>query len=223
MPKKLTLNSAKALITRQKIEISNLNLKLEELEQHFKVANSALRKTTRKLKAVERLATRDTLTGLLNERGGEEVLSRHFSILSRDSCAKNNFAVLYLDLDRFKGINDLYGHDIGDEALKFFARRIVTVLRNKYDIVIRVHGDEFVIVLPECNSAQAEIVKAKIKNVLAEKPFIFGNVKLSLRTSVGIAMALNKNEKITPLKKMLVQADKAMYKDKEKGRASRHA
>ncbi len=115
----------------------------------------------------------------------------------------------------------MYGHDIGDEALKFFAEKVVGVLRNKYDIVIRIHGDEFVIILPECNSSQAKIVKKKIKNELTMNPFTFAKEKLTLHTSVGIAMALDRRKVSSP-KDLLIQADKAMYAEKKEGRASWH-
>lgn len=183
---------------------------IEDLEEKLKEANE-------KLRIAENMATYDFLTGHLNRRGGEEILSHHFSILKRANGNKSNLAVLYLDLDRFKGINDKFGHDIGDNVLKFFSHTLNDVLRNEHDVVVRMGGDEFVIVLPECTLAQAEVVKGKIKNALAKKAFASDNVKLHLRTSIGVAMAYSEGRRLSTVKKILIQADKAMYEDKKAG------
>jgi len=152
----------------------------------------------------------------------EEALAHHFSILSRDTCQKNNFAVLNLDLDRFKDINDTYGHHIGDEVIKYFAVTLKDLLREDYDVISRPSGDEFIVILPESNLEQAECVKRKIKDTLAANPFNADGITLSLRTSVGVATALTPDDyEIRPFKKILSLADKAMYEDKEKGRTSR--
>ena len=123
-----------------------------------------------------------------------------------------------MDLDRFKGINDIYGHDVGDKVLQFFAGVLTGTLRNEHDVVIRVGGDEFIIILPECNLKQAETVKSKVKQALARNSFVDGKLELSLRTSVGIALARNEAGRLHhPLKKILSLADKAMYEDKKAG------
>lgn len=175
-------------------------------------------------KHLERLSTRDPLTGLLNRRGGEEVLAHHYSILSRDNCEKNNFAVLNLDLDRFKGINDTYGHEIGDKVLKFFGKILYKNLRGRdHDAVIRNGGDEFTIILPDCTYEHAKIVKQKIKIALEEEHFKEGNIALSLRTSIGIAMARMVDGEILLLNEIIRNADANMYQDKAKGRVLRNS
>ncbi|HAT68441.1 MAG TPA: hypothetical protein DCS20_02385 [Candidatus Yonathbacteria bacterium] len=185
-------------------------------------ANAKIKVLERRIKHLERLTTHDSLTELLNRRGMDEALARYFSILSRDTCGKNNFAILNLDLDRFKGINDTYGHQIGDAVIKFFAETLVETLRS-YDIAVRLGGDEFVVILPECNFEQAERVKAKIKDTLAANPFTLGALTLSLRTSIGVATALNlENQEVRSLETILDLADKAMYEDKKNGRSQRN-
>ena len=183
-----------------------------------------IRALEEQIRYLERLSTHDPLTGLLNRRGGDEVLLHHFSILSRDNCEKNNFAVLDLDLDRFKGINDKHGHIIGDKVLIFLAETLTGTLRkNEHDKVIRLGGDEFRIILPECTFEQAEIVKAKIKDVLATSLFEYGELKLSLRTTVGIATArIGTNDEIRQIAEIIELADKDMYEDKAKGYALRN-
>jgi len=185
-------------------------------------ANLRIKALEKQIKNLELLVTHDPLTGLLNRRGMDEALAHHFSILSRDTCAKNNFAVLNLDLDRFKGINDTFGHQIGDDVIRFFAKTLTDLLRDDYDVIVRLGGDEFIVILPECNLEQAECVKKKIKDTLATIPFTADGIMLSLRTSIGIATALVPDDfEIRPFKKILALADKAMYEDKEKGRMSR--
>lgn len=216
MPKKpsFTLKEANTYIAKQEIMIVSLHLNLDSMEQKLRVANSLSRRLSRELKTMQKLATHDALTGLLNERGGSEVISHHLSILHRDSCPKNNFAVLYLDLNDFKRINDEYGHDVGDKALKSFTEKIVGVLRSEYDIVIRMHGDEFVIILPGSSRNQAAMVKNKIKDELARNPFVFRGGKLFLSSSIGIAMALDRRKTVS-VKELLEHADKAMFEDKK--------
>ncbi|MBI5077918.1 MAG: GGDEF domain-containing protein [Candidatus Yonathbacteria bacterium] len=172
-----------------------------------------------------RLSTHDPLTGLLNRRGGDEVLAHHFSMLSRNNCEKNDFAVLDLDLDRFSGINDKYGHSVGDQVLVFFTKVLVGILRNnEHDIVVRLGGDEFRIILPECSFEHGEIVKTKIKDALMATAFEVSGIKLSLRTSVGVATARTpRSNEVRQIEEILKLADKAMYEDKAAGYALRNS
>lgn len=177
----------------------------------LKEANARIKDLEQQVKKLKLLVARDPLTGLLNRRGMDEALG-----------GISNFAILNLDLDRFRGINNTYGHQIGDEAIKFFAEILVETLRRDHDIIVRVGGDEFIVILPECDLDRAEYVKSKIKNALVAKPFVVDGLTLSLRTSIGIATAIDpKNPKVRTLETILTLADKAMYEDKEKGRASR--
>ena len=175
-------------------------------------------------KHLERLSTHDPLTGLLNRRGGEEVLNHHYSILARDNCEKNNFAVLNLDLDRFKPINDKFGHEVGDQVLKFFGKILHKSLRvHGHDAVVRNGGDEFTIILPGCTHDGAINVKQKIKCALADEHFKNGEVALSLRTSIGVAMARRQDGEVLLLDELLRNADASMYKDKAAGRDLRNS
>lgn len=199
-----------------KLEISALkaaNSKLEEENDSVRAKN----------KNLERLSTHDLLTGLLNRRGGQEILDHHYSILTRDSCDTNNFAVLYLDIDLFKQINDTYGHAIGDRVLIFFGRTLRKKLRTHgYDTVIREGGDEFKIILPDCTYESALNVKQKIKCAFMEEQFSEGDIELSLRTSIGVAIARMENGEILPLDEILRIADSDMYVDKALNREERN-
>ena len=169
------------------------------------------------------IATRDELTGLWNKRGGDDLLKHHYAILQRNFCRKNGFALLYIDVDRFKGINDKYGHHMGDMALKFVAELLAKIVRGDgYDTVIRWSGDEFGIILPHSDFQKAEIVKKKIKDALLVTFFEAEGVRLSLRVSIGIATSLEEHEEgpgsIRSLEYILRLADGNMYEQKPKKR-----
>lgn len=124
-------------------------------------------------------------------------------------------AVLYLDLDNFKQINDSFGHDVGDELLKVVADRLLACVRG-LDTVCRQGGDEFFIVLSEITQAHdAQLVAEKIIRSVNETICIKGN-KMNITTSIGIALyqANSPDSAVTLVKK----ADIAMYEAKHKGR-----
>lgn len=168
-----------------------------------------------KVAHLEKVSTHDELTGLLNRRGGNQIMEHHHAVLMRDPCERNNFAILYFDLDRFKGINDKYGHKTGDQVLKFVGETLTKNLNRGGDVVVRLGGDEFAALLSECTLAQAEAVKVKVKAALLSKFFEYEGVRLSIRTSIGVAVALTENGGVLSLDQLHKVADKAMYVDKE--------
>ncbi len=157
------------------------------------------------------MATHDSLTGLPNRT----LLSDRFTMglaLSRRS--GNKLAVLMLDLDKFKVINDTMGHAVGDQLLKSVAERLTGVTR-KSDTVARIGGDEFVLVLPQVSHPDnAAMLAQRILDVFRE-PFIFDGHQLSVTTSIGIAVYPDDGKEIHVL---LKNADNAMYRAKEQGR-----
>ncbi|MGN6388727.1 MAG: putative bifunctional diguanylate cyclase/phosphodiesterase, partial [Burkholderiaceae bacterium] len=153
----------------------------------------------------------DPLTGLPNRTMLIEVAGR---VLAHNRRVNRAAAVLYLDLDRFKPINDTHGHEFGDAVLKEVAGRLSQSLRAE-DIVVRVGGDEFVILLQEVdNAAVAGDVAAHIVALINE-PFRVGDLTLSLSTSVGISVFPVDGEHIDAL---VTHADMAMYQAKQAGR-----
>ncbi len=97
------------------------------------------------------LANRDPLTGLFNRRVMEDILKREFARAIR---YKKSLSVIFIDLDDFKNVNDTYGHDQGDDLLKYVAEQLIKMSR-EIDVVARIAGDEFVVILPETSSVQA--------------------------------------------------------------------
>jgi diguanylate cyclase (GGDEF)-like protein/PAS domain S-box-containing protein len=157
------------------------------------------------------MATHDALTGLPNRT----LLSDRFTValaLSRRS--RSRLAVLMLDLDRFKVVNDSMGHDVGDKLLKVVGKRLEVTVR-KSDTVARIGGDEFVLVLPQIPYAdEAASFAQRILDTFRE-PFVFDGHRINITASIGIAVYPEAGKDIESL---LKSADTAMYWAKEQGR-----
>lgn len=158
---------------------------------------------------VKQLAYRDTLTGLANRRMFNERLDE---MIAASSTSKSKLALMFLDLDRFKLINDSLGHDVGDLLLKYFSERINGCMR-KGDMVARFGGDEFTIILDNISSNEMVVsVAEKIQKQLSS-PFVFMGKEIYLNTSIGITVFPDDGQEINTL---LKKADMAMYRAKEK-------
>lgn len=160
---------------------------------------------------IEFQAYHDSLTGLANRRLFQEHLSLALALAQRRSTP---VAVLYLDLDHFKVINDSLGHTVGDELLREVAHRLKAAVREG-DTVARVGGDEFTIVLQDLSRRDAATVVAeKVLRAVAE-PIAVGEHRLYVTTSIGIACYPADGEDAELL---LKSADTAMYRAKSEGR-----
>jgi|GEM_PF-944090 len=153
------------------------------------------------------LSEHDPLTGLVNRR--------RFEVELETLCERENtFAILFIDLDRFKPVNDTYGHRIGDALLKSVAERLLATVR-KEDIVARLGGDEFaVLLLPATSHDGARLLASRINKVIAE-PFSVDSHSISIGTSIGVAVSSPGGAKPSEL---LHLADEALYRSKEAGR-----
>lgn len=161
--------------------------------------------------ALEVMANNDDLTGLPNRRLLEDRMVQSLKAARRGN---HMAAVLFLDLDFFKVVNDTYGHPIGDELLKIVAKRLTHLLRVE-DTVARIGGDEFVILLPNLSDqSQAELIAEKVIAELV-KPFEVNALTLQIGVSVGIAVYPDYDSNETNLIK---HADSAMYAAKRQGR-----
>ena len=162
-------------------------------------------------KAQQALALHDPLTGLPNRRLLEDRIETTLQHASRHH---HKAAVMYLDLDGFKAINDTYGHSYGDEVLKIVAQRLVATSR-KEDTVARLGGDEFMVVLGEVNSLlDAQGPAAKLVEAVSQ-PFFINDLTLRLSTSIGISIYPDDAETVEAL---ISIADYALYEAKRGGK-----
>ena len=160
---------------------------------------------------IERLASVDSLTGLLNHRAWHERLREEWSRALRYGTAP---AVIMLDLDYFKGINDRYGHEAGDDVLRALAR-VLQRLRST-DLVGRLGGDEFCILLPDSSSAEAWLVAEKTRAALAQEvAAILG--RSGGRVSLSAGVASGREVAAGDAKALLRAADRALYDAKAAG------
>jgi two-component system cell cycle response regulator len=159
------------------------------------------------------LALTDPLTGLYNRR----YMESHVTTLVDQALARGKpLALLVIDIDYFKAVNDVHGHDAGDAVLREFATRLKKSIRG-IDLACRYGGEEFVIVMPETDMAVAAIVAERIRRRIASEPFVIGNgaTALDVTISIGIA-ALSGVEDSAAL--ILKRADQALYRAKRDGR-----
>ena len=155
------------------------------------------------------LANRDPLTGLFNRRVMEDILKREFARAIR---YKKSLSVIFIDLDDFKNVNDTYGHDQGDDLLKYVAEQLIKMSR-EIDVVARFAGDEFVVILPETSSENAENLMSRFVLYLSKHPLKKGKISIAAAISFGVASTEDKSIK-DPLQ-LLKKADKKLYRLKK--------
>ena len=153
----------------------------------------------------------DTLTGLPNRNLLQDRLTQAMKKASRDGKV---LGVMFVDVDKFKSVNDSLGHDAGDVLLKTIALRMKNSIRDT-DTVARLSGDEFIVLLDGCKDV-SDIFNAIKKLVAAfQEPFVLGNESFKITMSIGVSVYPNDGEVAS---KLLKNADIAMYKAKSKGR-----
>lgn len=186
------------------------------LEQKVKIRTLALEEEISQRKLVEKQlthsASHDGLTGLANRNIFIDLLNH--AISSTKQFPERLFAILFLDLDRFKIVNDSLGHHAGDTLLKTVAHELLAMVRNK-DTVARFGGDEFVILIEDLDSEQeAYDIAERIIKLLSD-PFFIEENPVYIGTSIGV---LFNNKRYENADFMLRDADTAMYHAKENGR-----
>jgi diguanylate cyclase (GGDEF)-like protein len=186
------------------------------VEKQNEKLNLAVEEKTQKLQEKSRelayLAHHDVLTGLPNKNLLMDRLRQAIKHAYREH---ESLAVLFLDLDRFKEINDMYGHDIGDELLCQIAKRLSSCIRGE-DTLARIGGDEFVLVLPAIEQVNIVAVVEKIFKAM-QTPFHINEIDIYATFSVGISIYYQDGK--TP-EILLRNADTAMYKAKDNGKNS---
>ncbi len=159
------------------------------------------------------MALIDPLTGVFNRRYLDAHLPR---LLDRAREAQKPLAMMFIDIDHFKRVNDTHGHAVGDEVLKELANRVTRHLRS-VDLVVRWGGEEFVVVMPDADAASALIVGERLRNRVAETPIpVTGPAgSLSITISAGIALTAPEQPNV---EEVIRQADAALYAAKNGGR-----
>ena len=161
---------------------------------------------------LQQLAQRDALTGLLNRAGFEQQLQA--CLQAGEGAA---VALLYIDLDRFKPVNDQHGHAVGDELLRQFAQRLTLLVRPS-DAVARLGGDEFAVLLTGVRKAgHASTVADKVL-AAAHRPFAAGALQLHIGASVGVAFGADPASGASGGAELLARADAELYRAKAAGR-----
>lgn len=165
------------------------------------------RRTVRKL---SHEATHDSLTGLISRQEFEVRLGR---VLAEAAAGAGEHALCYLDLDRFKVVNDTCGHEAGDGLLRTIGRLLAGRLRSR-DTVARLGGDEFGILLEHCSLAKAEEIAGNLRGAIEDFDYVWGERSFSLGASIGVVPITAASERIADV---LRTADDACYAAKEAG------
>jgi diguanylate cyclase (GGDEF)-like protein len=182
-----------------------------ELERKVKERTSELMEANRKL---NELSITDGLTGLFNHRHFLRELESEYRRALR---YRRNLALLLLDIDHFKEVNDRYGHSCGDFVLKNLAGLLKGCLRGA-DIAARCGGDELAIILPETNKSEASEVAEKLRRQSEKSPFEWDGESFYITCSIGVAALPDLD--IDNWQSLLESADKSLYRAKRKGRNS---
>ena len=185
------------LLARVKVQ-----LKIKSLQDRLKERNQQLKE----------LSQTDPLTGLANRRQLMEILTTEF-----DRCRRNetHFSLLMIDIDHFKTINDLYGHQEGDVVLRSLAELMLSHLR-QYDSAARFGGEEFSLVLPETNPVEAAGVAERMRKAITSMRFTGDIEELEISASIGVATI--PLDKIDSVDALIRAADEALYEAKSNGR-----
>ncbi|MBI3974148.1 MAG: GGDEF domain-containing protein [Chloroflexi bacterium] len=187
---------------------------LRALEQHWPLSRALFKVLAHRLRRADGSMAeqaRDVLTGLYSRRALPDLYERELARMQRARKARGDdirsLAVLFVDVDRFKEINDTYGHHTGDQVLRAVARTLSDTTRG-VDLVVRLGGDEFVVLLPEAGSDGVWRVATQVRRTLQDDPP--GPVPFTV--SIGAAL-VNPSEPQS-LDDLLTEADDAMYRDK---------
>lgn len=162
---------------------------------------------------LKRLASVDFLTGLFNRRHFFEVARQEFIKSTRYN---RPLSVVIFDVDLFKNVNDIHGHQIGDQALIHLGKLVQDITR-KPDIAARYGGEEFIILLPETDRASTRIFAERLRQLVEDSPVPYGNDPIHLTISIGVSGKDNKGN-TESFDHLISQADQALYKAKSAGR-----
>jgi len=202
-------------ITTAKLpDLDALELEAEEHRDTLRLAAElevmSLRNENQQL---SHLANRDRLTGVLNRGAFDDALAAGVSAAAREH---SSVALLMIDLDRFKSINDDHGHPVGDEVLRHTTRLFHTCIKPPAE-VFRYGGDEFVVLIPAADEVKVETVVTAIRREIGNHPYQIGTKNIATTVSIGVAWACWPDQAMTPAA-LVRAADQQLYEAKQAGR-----
>lgn len=196
-------NGASDLIFKP-IRLNELVLRINRVVKE----QSLLEERDRMIKDLKRLTIEDSLTGLYNSRHFFEQLDKE---IERSDRYLHPLSLIFIDIDKFKKINDSYGHMIGDKVLSLISKKILSCLRTN-DTAYRFAGDEFTIILPETDSRNAKVVADRIVDRFVDEPILVnGKTMPKISVSIGIA----EHQRHEEIQQFIHRADITMYEAKE--------
>ena len=208
----IRLQEARGELLRQNENLETLvKIRTEQLEYAKILLEEDIDRRKNLEDELRSIAERDTLTGLLNRRSMEV---RTDSLLSRAGNKGSYSAMLYIDLDHFKEVNDRMGHEAGDRLLMDVSRRLASAVRDS-DVVARIGGDEFVIVLGDLPDSGLAAAIAEEIRISINLPFVFENTEVFVSPSIGVSIFPDDGK---DMRTLLKKADAAMYAAKSRGR-----
>jgi diguanylate cyclase (GGDEF)-like protein len=157
-------------------------------------------------------ARTDSLTGVANHRAFHETLSREIARADRN---KSECALVIIDIDDFKRINDTFGHQVGDAVIKDLSERIITMVR-KGDTFARQGGEEFSLILPDTSLEGAKIMADRVCKKISASPFVFAQTSVLYTISLGFSIYNGANPRTKDA--LIADADKALYLSKNSGK-----
>ena len=202
--------SLKQILEQILKEVSEIRIQNEELKKKLEEANQQIKKLTEELERERRESSLDFLTRVANRAS----FDRAISDMVQDFYRRNYpFALLMIDIDDFKKINDTYGHQAGDFVLKELARLLKSQLRAR-DVIARYGGEEFAILLPGITFSQAIRVAERLRRAVEKHLFRYGDEDIPVTISVGVALMRDGLDETAIVEK----ADKALYLAKRSGK-----
>ena len=198
-------NGASDLIFKP-IRLNELMLRINRVIRERALINER----DRMIERLKKLSIRDPLTELYNSRHFYEQLEDE---IQRSERYQHPLALIFIDIDKFKAVNDTYGHMVGDQALLLIAQKMQASLRAQ-DTAYRFAGDEFTIILPETTAENAKFVADRIKSEMANESLVIDEQEL---TQITLSIGIAEYQRYESKEQFLHRADVTMYEAKKKG------
>lgn len=186
---------------------------LDQAVSYAVAAEQVIAEQNARIAELEELALTDPLTGLCNRRAFENSVDDTLDMIRRHG---DTAVLIYIDLDRFKPVNDEFGHEAGDELLQHVAELLTSNLRAS-DVIARLGGDEFAALLRRADPSEAARRAEMIREALNTGSVVLAGHRLPLRASLGVHVMRGEDN----VRDALRLADRAMYSDKKMGRSTR--